>query len=544
MHRLKSIYFYFLLISVNIIKIIKKTYFKTSFYNKSLKSEVPKQFYFFPNPFLLSSMTPYKNFSFDVDDFDPYQFLKKKTSRKEERNIHNFIWLNLINRKNNSLVIQKIITVWIFKNSTYQDLIWENSVTSLRIISWILNAEIILNNTDNIFKNNFFQSVMIQTNHLKKNIKFVKNDLKKLQSVIAILLTGLVFKEYSNNYDLAVKELEKLLVNFYDKEGFPLNRNPDHLLIFSKFLILVKECIKDSQQYTPDYLDEIVEKNINSLKSIATPNNQLPLFNGSTEINLDSYFNLMKALNYKFKKNQTKIGNLQIIKYKKNYVYFDVGNPPKRKRSDNYQSGPLSFEYFIDNQKIITNCGFGINISKKAKFLSRLTSAQSTLCLDDTSVIKFEKNYVFNNALKGSFKVFNLDYGENELSITSSATHDAYLHNIGYLHKRTIKIQKSNNVLCGTDELINKNSRKNVKFDIRFHLYPGIAAFQTIGGGSILIQLGKNKSLIFTSMGQKLSIEKSIFFGGNKILNNLCITISGSIINQTKKIKWEFKKNI
>ena len=544
MHRLKSIYFYFLLISVNIIKIIKKTYFKTSFYNKSLKSEVPKQFYFFPNPFLLSSITPYKNFSFDVDDFDPYQFLKKKTTRKEERNIHNFIWLNLINRKNNSLVIQKIITVWIFKNSTYQDLIWENSVTSLRIISWILNAEIILNNTDNIFKNNFFQSVMIQTNHLKKNIKFEKNDLKKLQSIIAILLTGLVFKEYSNNYDLAVKELEKLLANFYDKEGFPLNRNPDHLLVFSKFLILVKECIKDSQQYTPDYLDEIVEKNINSLKSIATPNNQLPLFNGSTEINLDSYFNLMKALNYKFKKNQTKIGNLQIIKYKKNYVYFDVGNPPKRKRSDNYQSGPLSFEYFIDNQKIITNCGFGNNISKKAKFLSRLTSAQSTLCLDDTSVIKFEKNYVFNNALKGSFKVFNLDYGENELSIASSATHDAYLHNIGYLHKRTIKIQKSNNVLYGTDELINKNSRKNVKFDIRFHLYPGIAAFQTMGGGSILIQLGKNKSLIFTSMGQKLSIEKSIFFGGNKILNNLCITISGSIINETKKIKWEFKKNI
>ena len=543
MHRLKSIYFYFLLISVNIIKIIKKTYFKTSFYNKSLKSEVPKQFYFFPNPFLLSSITPYKNFSFDVDDFDPYQFLKKKTTRKEERNIHNFIWLNLINRKNNSLVIQKIITVWIFKNSTYQDLIWENSVTSLRIISWILNAEIILNNTDNIFKNNFFQSVMMQTNHLKKNIKFEKNDLKKLQSIIAILLTGLVFKEYSNNYDLAVKELEKLLANFYDKEGFPLNRNPDHLLVFSKFLILVKECIKDSQQYTPDYLDEIVEKNINSLKSIATPNNQLPLFNGSTEINLDSYFNLMKALNYKFKKNQTKIGNLQIIKYKKNYVYFDVGNPPKRKRSDNYQSGPLSFEYFIDNQKIITNCGFGNNISKKAKFLSRLTSAQSTLCLDDTSVIKFEKNYVFNNALKGSFKVFNLDYGENELSIASSATHDAYLHNIGYLHKRTIKIQKSNNVLYGTDELINKNSRKNVKFDIRFHLYPGIAAFQTMGGGSILIQLGKNKSLIFTSMGQKLSIEKSIFFGGNKILNNLCITISGNIINETKKIKWEFKKN-
>ena len=30
--------------------------------------------------------------------------------------------------------------------------------------------------------------------------------------------------------------------------------------------------------------------------------------------------------------------------------------------SKNYQSGPLSFEYFLDGTKIITNSGFGKNI--------------------------------------------------------------------------------------------------------------------------------------------------------------------------------------
>ena len=46
----------------------------------------------------------------------------------------------------------------------------------------------------------------------------------------------------------------------------------------------------------------------------------------------------------------------------------------QKKFSKNYQSGPLSFEYFLDGIKIITNCGFGNNISTKAELISRLNS--------------------------------------------------------------------------------------------------------------------------------------------------------------------------
>ena len=49
--------------------------------------------------------------------------------------------------------------------------------------------------------------------------------------------------------------------------------------------------------------------------------------------------------------------------------------------------------------KIITNCGFGEYISPKAEFLSRLTSAQSTLTVNDTSVSKFERNKLINKVI-------------------------------------------------------------------------------------------------------------------------------------------------
>ena len=60
----------------------------------------------------------------------------------------------------------------------------------------------------------------------------------------------------------------------------------------------------------------------------------------------------------------------------------------------------------------------------------------------------------------------------------------------------------------------------------------------------ILIQISKNRSLIFTVKDENLEIEKSIFFGGKKILDNTCITIAGNLVNKNKSFNWEFKKKI
>ena len=104
------------------------------------------------------------------------------------------------------------------KNSKYKKRIWETSTLSARVISWILNIDIILNNSTFEFKKNFFNCIISQTNHLKKNIKF-ENDLsKKIEILTAIILTGLVFKEYEENFHNGIKELEALVKVFFDKD--------------------------------------------------------------------------------------------------------------------------------------------------------------------------------------------------------------------------------------------------------------------------------------------------------------------------------------
>ena len=548
MFNLKSIYFYFLAVQISLIKFFKKIYFSTNFYNKSLISKTPQQFYFHPNPFLLSSITNYKKYSFKVGEIDPNVFWVKKKNNWEEKEVHSFLWLNLIDRKNDGRSLQKIIDVWMLKHSKYKRKVWESSVLSKRIISWILNVDIILNNGSFYFKKNFLNSIISQTNHLKKNIKFEKNYSKRLEVITAILLSGLVFKEYINNFNIGIKELEKLTKDYFDDDGFPLTRNPSDLIFFSKYLLLCKECIKDAQQYIPEFLDIIINKNLKCIKEILTPNNQIPLFNGGAESNLEYFHKLLDDLDYKPKNKKKIIGGIHSFNIRNNAIFFDAGEPPKKDFSKSYQSGPLSFEYYLDGKKIITNCGFGSNISSKAELLSRLTSAQSTLTLNDTSVTRFERNKlinrVFGNSIKNTFKINNLNFVEDKNQIKFTASHNGYEKKFGCVHKREISIEKQNGKLIGSDEIIKKKDGKPLNYSLRFHLYPGLTAVKTMGGNSALIQISKNKSLIFTILDESILLEKSIFLGGNKILDNTCVTVSGNLVNKNKTIHWEIKKNI
>ena len=548
MFNLKSIYFYFLAIQISLIKFIKKIYFSTSYYNKSLASKTPQQFYFHPNPFLLSSITNYKKYSFKIGEIDPNVFWLNKKNSWEEKELHSFLWLNLIDRKNDGKSLQKIIDVWMLKHSKYKRNVWESSVLSKRIISWILNVDIILNNGSFYFKRSFLNSIIAQTNHLKKNIKSEKNYSKRVEILTALLISGLVFKEYINNFNTGIKELEKLVKNYFDNDGFPLTRNPSDLIFFLKYLMLCKECIKDAQQYVPEFLDTIIDKNLRCIKNILTPNNQTPLFNGGTEDNLEQFNKFLNALDYKSKDKKNIIGGIHTFNIKNSAIFFDVGEPPKKSFSKSYQSGPLSFEYYLDGEKIITNCGFGSNISSKAELLSRLTSAQSTLTLDDTSVTRFERNKlinrIFGNSIKNTFKINNLDFAEDKNQIKFIASHNGYEKKFGCIHKREISIDKLNGKLIGCDEIIKKKDGKPLNYSLRFHLYPGLTAVKTMGGNSVLIQISKKKSLIFTIIDGSILLEKSIFLGGNKILDNTCVTVSGNLVNKNKTIHWEIKKNI
>ena len=184
MFSLKNIYVYFLAAKTHSKNFIKNIFFKSDLYNSKIIEKRENKFLFFPNPYLLSSLTNKNNFEFDINS----KTIEKIWSKRNTKDSHNFLWLGLIDRKNDGVVVRKIISEWILKYKDYDDKIWEPSLISLRVISWIMNAELILNNKNVVFKNDFVQTIFKQINHLKRNYLYDNDSSKLIEILSAIIL--------------------------------------------------------------------------------------------------------------------------------------------------------------------------------------------------------------------------------------------------------------------------------------------------------------------------------------------------------------------
>ncbi len=132
---LKNVYLCFLSLRKLIFKSIRELFFSTNLYNKLLISAIPSRFFFYPNPYLLSPLLNHKSLLFKISKNDIDNFWNENLKKKEKKNIHSFLWLNLIDRKNETEIIQKIIRDWISKYGNYKKDIWNDNIINKRIIA-------------------------------------------------------------------------------------------------------------------------------------------------------------------------------------------------------------------------------------------------------------------------------------------------------------------------------------------------------------------------------------------------------------------------
>ena len=545
MYALKSIKLYFFSILKLFFLNFKNIYFKSNFYNRKLITFIPDRIFYKPSTYLSDSLTTISNDFYKISDAAPELLWKENIKDKLKfKNLHSFLWLARLDRKNNKIMTKNIIRSWINIYYNYDPSTWEMEITARRIIAWSSNTDITLENSDKEYKENFFLSLIKQSNFLSKNLKKLFYDPSKIICCAAIILSGMMFKENESNYKIGIKELEKVVKNYFDEDGFPKSRNPEEVFICLKYLILIREWFKEAQKPIPDFLNEIISKCGSCYAMLSCSNKQFPLFNGATEINHKDYDTFLKNLKYKFISKNYEFSNLIKIKKKKFEFFIDCGNPPPTNFTKYYQAGCLAFELNSNKQKVICNSGYGKYLSPKLTSLSRSTASHSTLYINDTSSCIFQKNKfinkVYGNSLVEEHKVIKKNYIEEKDFYSITASHNGYEKKFGYIHTRSIKILKKEDKIFGHDELKKtKNYSNPLIYFIRFHIYPNIKIVKTKAGNSILISLSNGEGWLLQNQTNSFQIEKDIFFGNkNKIINNESVAISGNINKEVISIKW------
>ncbi len=521
---------------------LRNIYLSSSIYNKKISRVGGNILVYQPSLNILSSLIKYEKQKKKIEDFNIQSIWENKNFKdKDFKNLHSFYWLFSIDLKSSKKITQSIIQNWIAKNQKYETKSWEINVLSKRVIAWISNSKITYDESSDSYKNTFNETISKQVNHLINEIDRSSDFDNKMVGCTAIIITGIAYENSKFlNYGLVL--LKKIINTSFDNNYFPRSRNIRQMVFYLKYFILIRELLRDSLNEIPDYLDEIIfylGKNYDFFWGSLKKN---LLFNGNNNSNNKDFDKYLNFFRYKFKSDKFDTSGYTILKNTNAVLAMDLGNNPGKKYSENYQSGPLSFEFFFKDNKLITNSGYFQDHNHQLNRISKSTATHSTLILDNSSVSNFKKNKMGQIIISKGFKTFDnrVTYEKNYWNIQCS--HDGYLSRYGVIHQRGLEFFSDKNIIIGKDKLIKKNNFKASNFEIRFHLLPNIKVTKLQDNKSVLIEL-ENSGWKFFSDGGLVGVETGLYFGNkNNYVENQNIFISGVTQNIEQLIEWQIKK--
>ena len=521
---------------------LRKFYLNSKLYDKKISKVDNKDLLYKPSPHLLSSLIKYQKKKFKIEDFILDDIWKNKDiSSKDFTALNSFYWFFSLDLKSSKRSTQTVITNWIKDNSKYNDKSWTFDLTAKRIIAWLSCHNLTYEESNQDYKNNFNSIIQKQTNHLINEIN--KSDFieDKLIGCASIILVGLCYQNEKNYLTFGSSILKKISKITLDNYGFPKSRNIKQLIFFLKYYILIREWFKESQVNIPDNIEETIYY-LGQGYAFFWKNSETDfLFNGNNLSKNRDFDNYLRRLGYKFKSDDQELSGYIILRNKKICLTMDVGASPNLDFTKDYQSGALSFEIVSKGEKLISNCGYYRKDNQKLNHLSKSTAAQSTLIIDDNSSCKFfwaKKSWL----VKKGLRIIKKSSVQDQNYWKICASHDGYLKKYNSIHEREIEFFPNKMIFIGRDKIIKKKTNHNYKFDIRFHVEPGVKLMKTQDNKSILIEL-RNEGWKFTCDNYDINIDNGLYFGNkNSYTENQNIFITGISNNQIENIQWKINK--
>ena len=526
----------------NILKKFRKIYLSSEYYEKKISKFKNQNLIYKPSPHLLSSLINYQTKKINVNDIVTENLWNNEnTNFNNFKKLNNFYWFFSLDLKSSKKNTQNIVYEWIKKNFKYHSKSWEFDLTSKRIISWLSNHNLTVENSDTEYLNLFNRVIQKQTNHLINEVNHSKKFDNKIIGCAAIILVGICYKDEKNYLTYGLNLLKKISNTTFDNYGFPRSRNIKQLIFYLKYYILIREWFKEAQIDVPEHINESIHYLGQGYAFIWQNIRSDILMNGNNISNNSEFDQYLKRFNYKFKNENKEFGGYAVLYNKKISIIVDVGSPPSSKFSTKYQSGALSFEINSNGKKLICNCGEYNGKNNKLIELSKSTATHSTLVIDDNSSCHYKKNnenYFVNNNLKILKKniVFEKEYWKIK------AAHDGYSKRYNTTHEREIEFYPNKFKFIGTDKIVNDKTNLNIKFDIRFHLEPNTKLMKTQDNKAILIELD-DEGWKFTCDNFDINIDNGLYFGKkNSYTQNQNIFISGITNAQCETIIWQLSK--
>ena len=140
----------------NIKQQFRNIYLNSNFYDKKISKINNEELIYKPSPHLLSSLIKYQTQKINVDSISEENLWENENINNDNfKRLNNFYWFFTLDLKSSRKKTQKIVSDWITKNHKYNSRSWEFDLTSKRIIAWLSNHSLTLDQADKDYLENF-----------------------------------------------------------------------------------------------------------------------------------------------------------------------------------------------------------------------------------------------------------------------------------------------------------------------------------------------------------------------------------------------------
>src|SRR6516225_3086800 len=350
-----------------------------------------------------------------------------------------------------------LVDEWITLTRSHDAMAWRADVLARRIISWLSQASLVLDDSDADFYRRFMRSLTRQVRHLRRTLSEARDGVPRLQAVMALTYAALCMAGQQRHVRAATKRLSEELVRQILPDGGHISRNPGALIELLVDLLPLRTTFTARNLAPPPALLNAIDRMMPMLRFFRHSDGNFALFNGMGPTQTDL---LTTILAYDDARGSP-LTNAPHSGYQRlesggSLIVMDTGRAPPMAVSQEAHAGCLSLEPSAKQNRIVVNCGLPVAGREGWRQVARTTAAHSTVTLNDTSSCRFIeagpiRRMLYGTPMIAGPRVVEAAREEQANGVLLRTSHDAYADLFNVVHHRTLLLSSDGQKVDGED---------------------------------------------------------------------------------------------
>jgi uncharacterized heparinase superfamily protein len=466
-----------------------------------------------------------------------------------------FSWLRHLRAAESGIAranARALVDEWMALQGSWHPVAWRPDVLSRRIISWLSQAPVVLQDADVKFYRRFLRHLVRQIRYLRHTAGDAHRGVARMEACIALCYAALCIagqaRHIKSTTAWLVSELEQQIL----PDGGHISRDPGAIIEVLLELLPLRQAYASRNVPPPAALLNAIERMMPMLRFFRHSDGTFAHFNGMGATPADL---LLTLLAYDDSRgaplSNAPHSGYQRVESGGGVLVMDTGRAPPIEMSLDAHAGCLSFEFSSPKQSlIVVNCGMPATTRDEWRRLARTTAAHSTATFNGESSAHFVESQTFRRVLGGSPMVGGPSHvavlrEQLSESITLRARHDGYADRYGVLHERTVTLAADGARLDGEDLFLAADGgpqirAKQDKYAIRFHLHPLIKASRLTDGRGVLLMMPNKEVWTFSAGDHRIHLEDSVYLAGNDGPRRAVQLVISGQARATPRVVWSF----